>query len=31
MEQVYQALITLDGWTFLAQICIMPLQQSVSQ
>ena len=26
MEQVYQALITLDGWTFLAQICNLMIQ-----
>ena len=26
MEQVYQAVITLDGWTFLAQICNLMIQ-----
>ena len=26
MEQVYQALITLDGWTFVAQICNLMIQ-----
>ena len=26
MEQVYQALITLDGRTFLAQICNLMIQ-----
>ena len=24
--QLYQALITLDGWTFLAQICNLMIQ-----
>ena len=29
MEQVYQALITLDGWTFLAQICNLMIQMLI--
>ena len=29
MEQVYQALITLDGWTFLAQICNLMIQMVI--
>ena len=29
MEQVYQALITLDGWTFLAQVCNLMIQMLI--